>query len=539
MQRSAAGLVAKKRCFFVLLKESARLDNPNASKLNTLVRGDMPGAHSFRFWGTAITACCALSVVDLSAYQCASHFSGSTKTGVGITSLRVSLRLEDESAFAGPAKVRLKGTDGDDLAGKPQSDGDFLFTDITPRDYTLEAIAPGFLPVQQMISIKDHGSLTRYLVMSPKPVRAPEAPSPTISTEAALDPKTSWRPPAIDANVPYVDPEEPCPMQEITAGTGKRMTEFVANLEKFSAAERVEHYPIDILGERHDPEIRNFNYVVSVSRTSKDVFLLDEYRNGTVDPSQFPARVATVGMPAMALLFHPLLAPDFTFSCEGLGIWGSHSAWQIHFEQREGKPGRLLGYAAGGRYVSLALKGRAWIDPATLQVVHLESELIRPPVDLGLKVEDIAISYRPVHFRSADGQIWLPEVIDLFVERKGRRYYRRHTLSDFQLFTVEATQNIKFAKESYRFTNQTDRDIKGILSIQPISGAKAHPVEISFTIPAGGSVLKLVGPGKDIGIPVESIGSATFRYEGARDAVLVDAHLSKESTLDVISGSTP
>jgi len=451
----------------------------------------------------------------------------------------VSLRLPDESSFAGPVKVRLRGPDDDVLAGKSQSDGDFLFTGVPARDYTIEATAPGFLPVQQTISIKDHGSLTRYLVMSPKAVHAPEAPIPTISTEAALDPKTSWRPPAIDANVPYVDPEEQCPLQDIITGTGKRMTEFVANLEKFSAAERVEHYPVDILGERHAPEVRNFNYVVTVSRTSKGVFLLDEYRNGTVDPSQFPAHVATVGMPAMALLFHPLLAPDFTFSCEGLGTWGDHSAWQIHFEQREGTAGRLLGYSADGKYVSLGLKGRAWIDPATLQVVHLESELVRPPVDLGLKVEDIAISYRPVHFRSADGQIWLPEVIDLFVERRGRRYYRRHTLSDFRLFTVEATQNIKFAKESYRFTNQTDRDIKGILSIHPISGVKVHPVELSFTIPAGGSVLKLVGQGKDIGIPVESIGSATFRYDGARDAVLVDAHLSKESTLDVISGSTP
>ncbi len=125
------------------------------------------------------------------------------------------------------------------------------------------------------------------------------------------------------------------------------------------------------------------------------------------------------------------------------------------------------------------------------------------------------------------------------MERKGRRYYRRHTLSDFQLFTVEATQNIKFARESYRFTNQTDHDIKGVLTVTPISGSKARPVSLSFTIPAGESVLKLVGQGKDIQMPVESIGSAAFTHDGPHDAVRVDAHLSKESTLDVISGPTP
>jgi len=499
----------------------------------------MPGARSFRSWSARLVVCFALSARGLFAQQSAAFPADPGETASRVASLRVSLRLADESAFGGPARVHLRSPDGAELVGTPNADGQFLFTGISPTDYTIEATAPGFLPVRQAIPIEKPASLTRYLVMSPKTVKPTESPVAVTSIESALDPKTSWLPPAIDDSVPYVDPEEQCPLAEITAGTGKRMTEFVANLEKFSAAERVEHYPVDILGERHGPETRNFNYLVTVSRTSKGVFLLDEYRNGSVDPSLFPARVATVGMPALALLFHPLLASDFTFSCEGLGNWASHAAWQIHFEQRPHRPGRLLGYSAEGKYVSLALKGRAWIDPGTLQVVHLESELVRPPVELGLKVEDIAISYRPVHFQKADGQIWLPEVIDLYVERRGRRYYRRHTLSNFQLFTVEATQNIKFAKESYQFSNQSDRDIKGILTIHPVFGAKAQPVSISFTIPAGGSVLKFVGQGKDIGIPVESIGSATFKYDGPRDAVLVDAHLSKESTLDVISGSTP
>jgi hypothetical protein len=171
--------------------------------------------------------------------------------------------------------------------------------------------------------------------------------------------------------------------------------------------------------------------------------------------------------------------------------------------------------------------------------LRIESELVKPPVDLGLTVEDIAISYSPVHFRSLDGQLWLPKVVDLYVERRGRRYYRRHTLSDFQLFTVEATQNIKFAKESYRFTNETDRDIKGLLTVRPVSGSNERPISLSFTIPASASVLKVVGQGKDIAMPVESIASATFTHEGPPDAIRVDAHLSKESTLDVISGTTP
>ena len=498
----------------------------------------MPGAHSFRSWGAVLVAGGFLSSGIVSGQQSASHMADPTASAASRTSLRICLRLADESSFGGPARVRLRSPDGREVTGTAGPDGDFLFNDVMPRDYTIEAIAPGFAPVRQKIEIEDHRALTRFLVMSPKPLRAVEPPKPLA--EAPLAPeRSSWLPPAIDEKVPPVDPDEPCPLREITAGTGKRMTEFVANLEKFSATERVEHYPVDILGDRRAPEERKFNYVVTVSLTSKGVFLLDEYRNATVDPGQLPARLATVGMPSIALLFHPLLAPDFNFSCEGLGTLDGHAAWQIHFEQRLDRSGRLLGYSADGKYSSLALKGRAWIDPGTLQVLRIESELVKPRVDLGLTVEDIAISYSPVHFRSLEGQLWLPKVVDLYVERRGRRYYRRHTLSDFQLFTVEATQNIKFAKESYRFTNETDRDIKGLLTVRPVSGSNERPISVSFTIPASASVLKVVGQGKDIAMPVESIASATFTHEGPPDAVRVDAHLSKESTLDVISGTTP
>jgi len=498
----------------------------------------MPGARSFRCYYATLLACCALCAAHVSPRQATSNLVDASNAAAGRTSLRICLRLADESSFAGPARVRLRSAEGREVLGVPGPNGDFLFNDVAARDYTIEATAPGFAPVHQKIEIEDHRSLTRFLVMNPKSVRPIESPRPLLEVETEPPLIASWLPPGIDEKVPYVDAEEPCPLDEIEKGTGKRMTEFVSNLEKFSASERVEHYPVDILGIRRDPQIRNFNYVVTVSRTSKGVFLLDEYRNGSTDPGQFPARIATVGMPAIALLFHPLLAIDFKFSCEGLGNWDGHAAWQVHFEQRSDKPGRLLAYSADGKYSSLSLKGRAWIDPGSLQVLHLESELVNPHVDMGLTVEDIAISYSPVHFRTLDSQLWLPNVIDLYVERKRRRYYRRHTLTDFQLFTVEATQNIKFAKESYRFTNQTDHDINGVLTVTPVSGAKARPVSLSFTIPAGESVVKLVGQGKDIQMPVESIGSATFTHGGPQDAIHVDAHLSRESTLDVISGST-
>jgi hypothetical protein len=394
------------------------------------------------------------------------------------------------------------------------------------------------LTIRQKIQVEPHQGLrTRFVLMKPKPFRAPAIDKPGTSPVTAADPR-SWIASGIDGMVPEVDPHVECPLPHVLSGVGQRMKQFVTNLEKFTATERVEHQAIDPSGSWHSPEVRDFNYVVMVKRSSRDVFLIDEYRNGSSDPAQFPARIATQGMPAIALLFHPVLASDYTFACEGLGGWEGRSAWQVHFVQRADRPSRILSYSAGGKYSALPLKGRAWIEPGSFQVLRIESELVRPLPEVGLTVDRVAISYQPVQFRSREQELWLPTVVDLYVERQGRRYYRRHTFKDFQLFIVETSQSVQLARESYGFSNQSDQDIRGVLTVTPISEAKLHPVSLSFTIPAGGSIVKLVGPGKDVAIPVELVSSATFAHDGPLDSVKVDAHLSKESTLDVISGTS-
>lgn len=430
--------------------------------------------------------------------------------------------------------------EGYEIDGKMEAEGEMVFSNVPPGSYTVETSAPGFLTVRKNIRIEaGHGLMTRYVIMEPRPFHATafEKPADGPSLDAAPEP-TLWVPPDIDKAVPAVDPNVECPLPYVLRAAGKRMTQFVGNLEKFTARERIEHFAVDAVGTRQAPEIRDFDYVVMVARDPGGGFVLDEFRNGSVDPTQFPAHIATQGVPGIALLFHPFLSSDYKFECEGLGEWAGKAAWQVHFVQRPDRPGRILGYRAANKYATLPLKGRAWIDPGTFHVLRLETELVQPLKDLGLTEEHIAISYGPVKFRALEQQLWLPQSADLYVERQGRRYYRRHTFNRFQLFTVDTAQNIQLAKESYGFTNESDHDIQGVLTVTPISGAKLDPVSVAFTIPAGGSVAKLVGPGKDVGIPVESVASATFAHDGPLDAVRVDVRLSKESTLDVISGTS-
>jgi len=342
----------------------------------------------------------------------------------------------------------------------------------------------------------------------------------------------SWIPPSLDAEVPSVDPTVACPLPDILKMTGQRMAELVANLEKFSATEQVEHFKINAAGLRGSPDVRSFDYVVLVSRNHWGSFLLDEYRNGSVDPAQFPAGIATVGLPAMALIFHPILASAFDFKCEGLGQSGGRAAWQIHFAQRPDRPSRIRQYVIQKNSYPVPIKGRAWIDPGTDQVVRLESELIKPIPEIALTKERLSIEYGSVEFHSNGQRLWLPEVAELYAERGTARYYRRHAFTNFKLFTVATNESIQ-PKEAYVFTNTSDRDVAGVLTVFPVPGSTLQPVSLTFTIPAGKTIFKSVGPGKDVRIPVESLGSATFSHNGPEGSVSVNAYLTSDSSVDV------
>lgn len=294
------------------------------------------------------------------------------------------------------------------------------------------------------------------------------------------------------------------------------------------------HFRVDALGSRGTRDTRTFNYDVNITLSSSGVFNLDEYRNGRADPAQFPASIATQGLPAMALILHPIMISDFNLTCEGLGQWNGRPAWQIRFEQRADRPNRIRAYVINRRAYPVPLKGRIWIDAGTYQVQRLESELLKPVSAIGLTQERMAINYGPVQLQT-HGELWLPLNADVYWERRRQRYYRRHTFSNFRLFGVESAQQIQPPKESYCFKNTSDHKIAGILTVSRVPGAPAKPVSIEFTIPSGGEVCKFVGTGKDLNIPAEEVGPATFAHNGHASSIVAEVNLA--NTLEMIPES--
>ena len=458
----------------------------------------------------------------------------------GHASLKVCLRQGDDTSFSGLATIRLASPAGTEVTGHAtDSDDQTIFVNLTPGNYTITAVAPGFTSVSETIDIKPRRELeTIYLIMKPETFGTVRVDACSALSIANSDADAfHWLPPSVDTTAPINIADAPCSLAALLQGVGQRMKQLVDDLQKFRATEHIEHFKVDADGKRHAAQGRIFDYVVSVTQESNGAFQLDEFRNGDVGRDQFPAGIATEGLPALALLFHPTLASDFNFKCEGLGYWQARPAWLVRFEQRADRPNRIRDYVVKNVHYPVPIKGRAYIDAATLEVLRLESELDEPVDKIGLTVERFTINYAAVQFRTGAQELWLPQTAELYVEQKGHRYYREHSFKNFQVFAVNTNQKVQAPRESYSFTNTSDEDILGVLTVTPAAGTDFQPVSIKFEIPAGKSVFKVVGNGKDVNLPPESVASATFIHNGHSGSIHAEAFLREESTLDLIGDS--
>jgi hypothetical protein len=173
---------------------------------------------------------------------------------------------------------------------------------------------------------------------------------------------------------------------------------------------------------------------------------MEEYRNGGMDLEQFPEGIATLGLTALVMAFHPIYQGDYDLTCEGLSHWHGGLAWQVHFRQKPDKPARLRSYRVNSRSFPISLRGRAWISADTFQVLSLETDLVAPVPQIRLRAEHIAVEYMPVKFPSHHQELWLPQSAEIFFDYGNRRMHRRHHFRDYMLFAVDEKQQISLPR---------------------------------------------------------------------------------------------
>lgn len=130
-------------------------------------------------------------------------------------------------------------------------------------------------------------------------------------------------------------------------------------------------------------------------------------------------------------------------ACEGLGDWGGHASWLVHFRQRDDRPNHMHGYKVGNQIRFVGLKGRAWIAADSFQILRIEAEIVHPAPDIQLGSEYQIVEYGPVAFPKKHTALWLPKTAQIYFDLRKHHYYRRHRFDHYMLFSVDSDEKRK------------------------------------------------------------------------------------------------
>jgi tetratricopeptide (TPR) repeat protein len=250
----------------------------------------------------------------------------------------------------------------------------------------------------------------------------------------------AWGPPGIDDVKQPVAEGVACPYDKVIDGAGERIKQLVDDVGKFNAVEDMLHEDLDELDHPITRTSLKFNYVASISEPHPGVFNVGEFRDQRSGTEDFPDQIATRGLPALALIFHPDERDDFKMACEGLGQWRGQATWLVRFEQRTDHPRRIQEYRIAGHSYPVSLKGRAWISADSFHLIHVESDLVGPMPEIQLLSEHMAVDYAPQLFQKKSVELWLPKSAEIYFDFRRHHYLRRHSFDHFMLFSVDSEE---------------------------------------------------------------------------------------------------
>jgi hypothetical protein len=324
---------------------------------------------------------------------------------------------------------------------------------IFPLTLNLDSSAKGAL-ASTTRPVKSDMPLAATLLVSPAPDASP-APASAVASrtdaDSADDSETSAGPSA-SSDIP-VSPGEPAPSKlqpfvspcsadEVLPRISANVREFVDSINRITATEFMNFERRSHKGRLEEKAQNKASYVAIIQPLDSGFLAVDEYRNGSPGMTGFPGHIASTGSAALVLIFHPIHLDEFSMNCEGLLTWHDIPVYVITFQQRLDRPNTMSEFRAGSMSYNIYLKGTAFVDPETFQILHLDTDLLKPIPELTLDVEHQSIDYGPVAFASHNDNLWLPQLADITVRYHNKEFNERHAYSDYRLFLVETGQKI-------------------------------------------------------------------------------------------------
>jgi VWFA-related protein len=310
----------------------------------------------------------------------------------------------------------------------------------------LNAAVPETLPPSSTTSQSPAASANASTPQSSAALQPPVAPR---AKDAEKKPKSNpmiWNPPKVDAPLRSLSSPSPCLLSNVLEQAGSRAEELVANLQNFTAQEKIEYQLLGNSALLLEGGKGTFDYTVVFGQRLGGL-VVQESRRPERGGRVLPVSIQDVGLPEMALIFLPNFQRDYELKCEGAAEWNGQPTWVVHFQQRKDRPSHTASFGVRGVAYPAQLEGRAWIAQDSGrdsgEVMHLETSLMEAVPAANVRQMYLSIDYAPVQFRTENARFWLPQAADAYGDFGDHRTIVYHSFTNFLLFSVRTDQIIE------------------------------------------------------------------------------------------------
>jgi hypothetical protein len=228
-----------------------------------------------------------------------------------------------------------------------------------------------------------------------------------------------------------------CDLPVVLGQAGARANELVTNIQNYTAQERIEFRLLDRIGNQYDAGSDDFDYTAVLVRQPQG-YAVQESRNPVPGSRPIPIAMHDLGLPEIALMFLPEFQMNYEMTCSGAVMRNERLTWMIKLRQRKDRPDTTASFTAkNGVVYPASLQGRGWIAKDSGEVVHLEIALMHPILPVNIQSWSLSINYAPVHFRTRNIDVWLPQSVEVYRESETGRTFTSHKFTDFRLFSVD------------------------------------------------------------------------------------------------------
>jgi hypothetical protein len=241
---------------------------------------------------------------------------------------------------------------------------------------------------------------------------------------------------------------------------GERAAAMIAEFRNVACDERVYSEwnvgsPIATWREMGPNEVAHHFLYVIISRPAGDPRMFTEYRT---DPKGNPVDLArlsdlplmTTNFAASWAYFNSSNQKESRFRYLGEEALRKQTCFVVGFAQKPDVARNFTTFEFGKQSAVILVEGLAWIDKGSFQLVRLETWLLAPRDDIGLKSQETIVGYAAVQPSGLKNKLWLPSEVTVLVHYNNVFVRNTHRYSRFKLFQVHVVTNSSVHKKTQR-----------------------------------------------------------------------------------------